>query len=66
MWKLVSTPVTCQLLPLPRCLHSVLIVSISQQEDNMLPITPNQPTKEPLVEEFGVAAQIWKLSSCDL
>jgi len=23
-------------------------------------------TKEPLVEEYGVAAQVWKLSSCDL
>jgi AMP deaminase len=23
-------------------------------------------TKEPLVEEYSVAAQVWKLSSCDL
>ena len=24
----------------------------NQQEDNMLHVTPNQPTKEPLVEEY--------------
>ena len=38
----------------------------SQLEDNMLPITIDQLTKEPLVKEFSIAAQIWKLSSCDL
>ena len=38
----------------------------SQQEENILPVTPNQLTKEPLVKEFSIAAQIWKLSSCNL
>ncbi|GKV14385.1 hypothetical protein SLEP1_g25279 [Rubroshorea leprosula] len=47
--------------PFPTFFQRGLNVSLST--DDPLQI---QYTKEPLVEEYSVAAQVWKLSSCDL
>ncbi|WOL16294.1 AMP deaminase-like [Canna indica] len=47
--------------PLPIFFHRGLNISLST--DDPLQI---QLTKEPLVEEYSIAASVWKLSSCDL
>ncbi|XP_004342384.2 adenosine/AMP deaminase [Capsaspora owczarzaki ATCC 30864] len=47
--------------PLPEYFARGLNVSISTDDPLMFHIT-----KEPLIEEFSIAAQVWKLSSCDV
>lgn len=47
--------------PFPTFFKRGLNVSLSTDDPLMIHFT-----KEPLVEEYSVAAQVWKLSSCDL
>eukprot|EP00963_Diacronema_lutheri_P012485 scaffold1771_cov343-Pavlova_lutheri.AAC.15 len=47
--------------PFPTFFNRGLNVSLSTDDPLMIHFT-----KEPLVEEYSVAAQVWKLSSCDL
>ncbi|XP_054730637.1 AMP deaminase 2 isoform X6 [Anastrepha obliqua] len=47
--------------PLPEYLARGLIVSLSTDDPLQFHFT-----KEPLMEEYSIAAQVWKLSSCDM
>lgn len=47
--------------PLPEFLCRGLIVSLSTDDPLQFHFT-----KEPLMEEYSIAAQVWKLSSCDM
>ncbi|XP_078104619.1 AMP deaminase 2 isoform X3 [Sander vitreus] len=47
--------------PLPEYLSRGLIVSLSTDDPLQFHFT-----KEPLMEEYSIAAQVWKLSSCDM
>ncbi|KAL4569576.1 hypothetical protein LXL04_025217 [Taraxacum kok-saghyz] len=47
--------------PFPMFFQRGLNVSLSTDDPLQIHLT-----KEPLVEEYGVAAKVWKLSSCDL
>ncbi|URD80363.1 Adenosine/AMP deaminase [Musa troglodytarum] len=47
--------------PLPMFFHRGLNVSLSTDDPLQIHLT-----KEPLVEEYSIAASVWKLSSCDL
>lgn len=47
--------------PLPEYLNRGLVVSLSTDDPLQFHFT-----KEPLMEEFSIAAQVWKLSSCDM
>ncbi|XP_037310611.2 AMP deaminase 3 [Pungitius pungitius] len=47
--------------PLPEFLHKGLCVSLSTDDPMQF-----HYTKEPLMEEYAIAAQLWKLSTCDL
>jgi len=47
--------------PLPEYLNRGLMVSVSTDDPLQFHFT-----KEPLMEEFSIAAQVWKLSSCDM
>ncbi|KAK7578161.1 hypothetical protein V9T40_010366 [Parthenolecanium corni] len=47
--------------PLPEYLARGLVVSISTDDPLQFHFT-----KEPLMEEYSIAAQVWKLSSCDM
>ena len=47
--------------PLPDYLARGLNVSISTDDPLQFHFT-----KEPLMEEYSIAAQVWKLSSCDM
>ncbi|RWS31777.1 AMP deaminase 2-like protein [Leptotrombidium deliense] len=47
--------------PLPEYLYRGLMVSLSTDDPLQFHFT-----KEPLMEEFSIAAQVWKLSSCDM
>jgi AMP deaminase len=47
--------------PFPQFFHRGLRVALSTDDPLQF-----HYTKEPLIEEYSVAAQIWKLSSCDL
>ncbi|KAI1285996.1 AMP deaminase 2 [Halotydeus destructor] len=47
--------------PLPEFLNRGLVVSLSTDDPLQFHFT-----KEPLMEEFSIAAQVWKLSSCDM
>jgi AMP deaminase len=47
--------------PLPEYLNRGLMVSLSTDDPLQFHFT-----KEPLMEEYSVAAQVWKLSSCDM
>ena len=47
--------------PLPEFLNRGLMVSLSTDDPLQFHFT-----KEPLMEEFSIAAQVWKLSSCDM
>ncbi|XP_071399655.1 AMP deaminase 2 isoform X2 [Centroberyx affinis] len=47
--------------PLPEYLSRGLMVSLSTDDPLQFHFT-----KEPLMEEYSIAAQVWKLSSCDM
>ncbi|XP_037726407.1 AMP deaminase 2 isoform X3 [Drosophila subpulchrella] len=47
--------------PLPEYLARGLIISLSTDDPLQFHFT-----KEPLMEEYSIAAQVWKLSSCDM
>ncbi|XP_068894523.1 AMP deaminase 2 isoform X1 [Tenebrio molitor] len=47
--------------PLPEYLSRGLVVSLSTDDPLQFHFT-----KEPLMEEYSIAAQVWKLSSCDM
>ncbi|CAH1163717.1 unnamed protein product [Phaedon cochleariae] len=47
--------------PLPEYLARGLVVSLSTDDPLQFHFT-----KEPLMEEYSIAAQVWKLSSCDM
>merc|ERR1711970_1231267 len=47
--------------PLPQSLARGLCISVSTDDPLQF-----HYTKEPLMEEYSVAAQVWKLSSCDM
>ncbi|XP_054465521.1 AMP deaminase 3 [Anoplopoma fimbria] len=47
--------------PLPEFLHKGLCVSLSTDDPMQF-----HYTKEPLMEEYAIAAQLWKLSTCDV
>lgn len=47
--------------PLPEFLCRGLVVSLSTDDPLQFHFT-----KEPLMEEYSIAAQVWKLSSCDM
>uniref|UniRef100_A0A8C1UP73 AMP deaminase n=1 Tax=Cyprinus carpio TaxID=7962 RepID=A0A8C1UP73_CYPCA len=47
--------------PLPEYLSRGLMVSLSTDDPLQFHFT-----KEPLIEEYSIAAQVWKLSSCDM
>ncbi|XP_072238303.1 AMP deaminase 2-like isoform X3 [Leuresthes tenuis] len=47
--------------PLPEYLSRGLIISLSTDDPLQFHFT-----KEPLMEEYSIAAQVWKLSSCDM
>uniref|UniRef100_A0A6U0MEL2 AMP deaminase n=1 Tax=Prasinoderma coloniale TaxID=156133 RepID=A0A6U0MEL2_9VIRI len=47
--------------PLPTFLARGLFISLSSDDPLQIHLT-----KEPLVEEYSVAAQVWKLTSCDM
>ncbi|CAG2177601.1 unnamed protein product, partial [Oppiella nova] len=47
--------------PLPEFLYRGLCVSLSTDDPLQFHFT-----KEPLMEEYSIAAQVWKLSSCDM
>lgn len=47
--------------PLPEFLARGLVVSLSTDDPLMFHFT-----KEPLMEEYSIAAQVWKLSTCDM
>lgn len=47
--------------PLPEFLHKGLCVSLSTDDPLQF-----HYTKEPLMEEYAIAAQLWKLSTCDV
>ncbi|XP_055840719.1 AMP deaminase 2 isoform X2 [Episyrphus balteatus] len=47
--------------PLPEYLARGLVVSVSTDDPLQFHFT-----KEPLMEEYSIAAQVWKLSSCDM
>eukprot|EP00271_Cylindrocystis_brebissonii_P004024 TRINITY_DN1537_c0_g1_i2.p1 TRINITY_DN1537_c0_g1~~TRINITY_DN1537_c0_g1_i2.p1 ORF type:complete len:137 (-),score=24.91 TRINITY_DN1537_c0_g1_i2:1820-2230(-) len=47
--------------PFPTFFHRGMNVSLSTDDPLQIHLT-----KEPLVEEYSIAAQVWKLSSCDL
>lgn len=47
--------------PLPEFLSRGLLVSLSTDDPLQFHFT-----KEPLMEEYSIAAQVWKLSSCDM
>ncbi|XP_072379664.1 AMP deaminase 2 isoform X2 [Diabrotica undecimpunctata] len=47
--------------PLPEYLSRGLMVSLSSDDPLQFHFT-----KEPLMEEYSIAAQVWKLSSCDM
>jgi len=47
--------------PLPEFLNRGLIVSLSTDDPLQFHFT-----KEPLMEEYSIATQVWKLSSCDM
>lgn len=47
--------------PLPEFLYRGLVVSLSTDDPLQFHFT-----KEPLMEEYSIAAQVWKLSSCDM
>ncbi|XP_067012263.1 AMP deaminase 2 isoform X2 [Anabrus simplex] len=47
--------------PLPEYLARGLVISLSTDDPLQFHFT-----KEPLMEEYSIAAQVWKLSSCDM
>jgi len=47
--------------PLPDFLARGLVISLSTDDPLMFHFT-----KEPLMEEYSIAAQVWKLSQCDM
>ncbi|XP_062257317.1 AMP deaminase 2-like isoform X1 [Platichthys flesus] len=47
--------------PLPEYLSRGLVISLSTDDPLQFHFT-----KEPLMEEYSIAAQVWKLSSCDM
>lgn len=47
--------------PLPEYLARGLVISLSSDDPLQFHFT-----KEPLMEEYSIAAQVWKLSSCDM
>ncbi|KAG7472517.1 hypothetical protein MATL_G00109530 [Megalops atlanticus] len=47
--------------PLPEYLSRGLMISLSTDDPLQFHFT-----KEPLIEEYSIAAQVWKLSSCDM
>jgi AMP deaminase len=47
--------------PLPEYLARGLVISLSTDDPLQFHFT-----KEPLMEEYSIAAQVWKLSACDM